>query len=609
MSAALVAAVVLLYSQTAGFDFVSLDDHVYVIENQMVRRGLTSEGVRWAIGTYHTGNWHPLTWVSLMADTSIFGPGPAGPHVTNMLLHATSSALLFLTLHAMTGALWPSALAAALFAVHPLRAESVAWVSERKDVLSGLFWMLTLFIYQRYARRPTVGWYLLVAGVFALGLSAKAMLVTLPLVLLLVDVWPLRRYRPQWLEPITATGDTRRVPQQSGLRIVLEKIPLLVLAAVASSFTVAAQRFGLALQDVAKLPISWRIANAFDAYAVYLRKTVWPHDLAVFYPHPAFLRAELSAADLGRAVAGAVVLLVISAAVFRLARRLPALGFGWLWYLGTLVPVVGLVQVGEQAYADRYTYIPTIGLSIMVAWTLADVVARRPRVRTAVVAGCIAVLLGLGVATWWQIRTWRDSTALFTQAIAVTHDNYFALSSLGNLLRNEGRLEEASADFQRALAIRPDFTFALIGYGGVLERQGRFDDAAAQLERALRTNPTSARARANLGIVRQQQGRSAEAAVLLEEAVRIDPGSTLAHANLGMVLLSLKRPADAIPHLQQALRTSNAPETYNNLGVAYFRLRRYAEAASAFERALQVRPGYANAQNGLDRARRQLGAR
>jgi tetratricopeptide (TPR) repeat protein len=599
--------VLLLYSQTAGFDFVNLDDHVYVYENPMVQDGLSREGVSWAITTYHTGNWHPLTWVSLMADVSIFGPGPAGPHITNMLLHAGSSVLLFLSLRSMTAAVWPSALAAALFALHPLRAESVAWVSERKDVLAAFFWMLTLLTYRWYAAGPTLPRYLLVVATFALGLSAKAMLVTLPLVLLLADAWPLRRYQQHWLAgPPAAPG----FPPQTGLRLVLEKLPLLALAAVTSSFTVAAQRFGLALSDLDKIPLPWRIVNALDAYTVYLRKTVWPTELAVFYPHPALLRAELSASDLGRAAAAAAVLLLVSAAILRVVRRLPALGFGWLWYLGTLVPVVGLVQVGEQAYADRYTYIPSVGLYIIIAWALADLVARRPRIGPAVTTGTVVVLIALAGLTWFQIRTWRDGRALFTHAVAVTDDNYFALSNLGSLLRDDGRLEEAATYLERALAIRPDFTFGLVNYGIALDAQGKLDLAAAQHERALQLNPTLARARAHLGVIRYRQGRPAEAVQLLQEAVRFDPGSAFAQGNLGMVLLSLQRPADAIPHLQRALQVSpDTAATYNNLGVAYVRVQRYADAVAAFERALQLQPDYANARKGLEHAQRLLGAR
>lgn len=609
MSAALAAAVLLLYSRTANFDFVSLDDHVYVTENPTVLRGLTAEGVQWAISTFHTGNWHPLTWVSHMADTSLFGPGPAGRHVSSMLVHALTSVVLFWSLRLMTGALWPSALAAALFALHPLRAESVAWISERKDVLGGLFWMLTLLVYQWYTRQPTAVRYAFVVVVFGLGLSAKAMLVTLPVVLLLADVWPLRRYRPAWLAIDNDPAPPAAFPRQSGVRLLLEKVPLLALVAATSSLTVAAQRFGLALQDVSTLSVEWRVVNALDAYATYLRKSIAPYDLAAFYPHPGFLREAPAGSDIAGALVAALVIVVISVLVLRYARRIPALAFGWLWYLGTLIPVIGLVQVGEQAYADRYSYVPSIGIAIMIAWGLATLIAQRPPTRNAVITGCVAALLGLGIATWIQVGTWRDSKTLFTHAVAVTHDNYFALASLGNGLRSEGQLDSAADHLQRALAIKPDFTYALTGYGAVLERQGKLDEAAAQLEQALRINPSSARAIASLGLVRQRQGRAQEAATLLDQAVRMDPSSSFAHANLGVALLTLQRPAEAIPHLQQALRLSPTAETYNNLGVAQFRLQRYPEAAAAFERSLQLRPDYANARTGLERARRQLGQR
>jgi tetratricopeptide (TPR) repeat protein len=632
---ALACSVALLYAQTLRHDFVILDDPTYVSENPVVARGLTSDGVRWAFTTFHASNWHPLTWLSHMLDSTLFGSGPAGPHFTNAALHAANSAILFLALRSMTGALWPSALVSALFAVHPLRVESVAWASERKDVLSGLFWMLTLLAYVWYARRPRFARYGAVTLCFTLGLLAKPMLVTLPFVLLLLDVWPLKRgswfvVSGLWLPNETRSADekNRKAESKSQKRetrnqkpkkrdktlpslamLLLEKVPLLALAAVASVMTVRAQRFGLALQDTAELPLPWRIANALTAYVAYARKTLWPSDLAVFYPHPGLIHPALSATDWAWAIGAAALLLLATLAAVLMAPRRPYVIVGWLWYLGTLVPVIGLVQVGEQALADRYAYVPTVGLYLAAAWGLSDLVSRRPRARRPVISAAAAALLALGTAAWFQIGTWRDSLTLFTHATNVTRDSYFAYSNLGNLYRNQNRLAEAAAALERALRIKPNFAFAQTNYGVVLERQGRLEDAAAHHLRAIEINPASAKAHANLGLVRTKQGRLAEAVTHLERAVRLDPGSVYARANLAAALLKDGQIAAALPHLTFALeRDPGNAESHNNLGVALARLGRLAEALEHFETALRINPDYASARNSRDYVRARLGS-
>ena len=432
--AALAISVLALYAQTHRFEFINLDDYHFLVYRPIVRSGLTWDGFRWAMSSVEA-DWHPLMWLSHMLDFSVFGPDPGPQHLVNAGLHAANGVLLFLTLRALSRALWPSALVAALFALHPLRAESVAWLSERKDVLSGLFWMLTLLAYAAFARRPSAARYALVGAAVVLGLMSKTMLVTLPFVLLLLDLWPLGRLRlagnplPDCAggpAPAAAGGDAHRPLRVA--RLVLEKLPLVAIAAAASGLTVLAQQSMDAFRSLDQMSTAWRVVNAPLAYGTYLYQTLWPTRLAVIYPHPAMIAGTRLGDYLWPAAGATVLLASVTVLCVAAARRRPYLLVGWLWYLVTLVPVVGVVQVGHQSHADRYTYLPMIGVYIMVAWGLRDAIARWPGLRVPAVGGGALVLVALAALSWGQIGTWQNSRRLFEHAIAVTDDNYYASS-------------------------------------------------------------------------------------------------------------------------------------------------------------------------------------
>jgi protein O-mannosyl-transferase len=443
---------VLVFEEVRTHQFV-FDDQAFISINSMVKNGLTWDGFTWAFTTRYMGIWHPLTWLSHMLDCQLFGLAPGGPHLTNLFFHIADSLLLFLLLQFCTGAGWPSFLVAALFAVHPLHVESVAWVAERKDVLSAFFWLLAMWAYVWYVRTP--GWkpYVLMLLWFCMGLMAKPMLVTLPLVLLLWDYWPLQRWSP------TGTGaveEARSLPEGrfpgqrvSGVRLVWEKVPLLLLAAISSAATFYSQVSESAVVSLAQIPFSARVSNALVAYATYLGKTVWPIHLAVYYPHPG------NSIPLWETLGAALLLAVLSFIFIRRALTYPYLAVGWLWFLGTLVPVIGLLQVGSQAMADRYTYIPLIGLFIMLAWGLADLQARWrcPRF-LAPLAGAV-MIAAYGTCAWVQVSYWRDTVTLFEHTLSVTKNNSMAQGTLGGALYFRGETIRALGHFQEAIRLDP----------------------------------------------------------------------------------------------------------------------------------------------------------
>jgi tetratricopeptide (TPR) repeat protein len=515
---ALVAAVCAVYGQTAGHEFLLLDDDQYVSANGHVQGGLSAAGVRWAFTAFHAANWHPLTWISHMLDVELFGDWPGGHHLSSVALHAVNAVLLLLALHRMTGAFWPSALTAALFAVHPLRVESVAWVAERKDVLSGLFCMTTLLAYGAYARRPGVARYVPVFVSLALGLMAKPMLVTLPFALLLLDVWPLRRW-----------ADAR-----ASRRLILEKLPLLALAAASSAVTVLAQQSGAAVSTLQHVPFLLRVENAAVACVMYLAKTTLPVKLSYLYPHPG-LDPGVPPSFHALAVAAAAALGLVTWLVLR-ARGRPHLAVGWFLYLGGLVPVLGLFQVGSQAFADRYAYLPLIGIYGMVAWGLRDLATRRPALLPGLKVGAPIVLVALAAASWNQVRVWRDSRSLFEHAVRVDPANFVARTSLGTLRNLAGDLEAATREYELALRVRPDHADALSALGVVRAKRGDLAGAQELLERAVSAFPSHPDAHYNLGLVLQGRGRIAEARAHYAEAARLRPGFVLAHYALGDVL-------------------------------------------------------------------------
>ena len=485
-------SLVLILLTTAAYgpiwrnDFINYDDNVYVTGNDHVKAGLSPKGIAWAFTSTEALNWHPLTWISLQLDYQLYGLRAWGFHLTNLLLHTANSLLLFGVLQQMTGAVWRSALVAALFALHPLHVESVAWIAERKDVLSTLFWMLTLAAYLRYVRRPSVLRYLLVMLTLALGLMAKAMLVTLPCVLLLLDYWPLGRFQRNNDETPMTNDEGSPKPQDRGpssfglwhyfvIRrwsfVIWEKVPLFVLAAACSAMVIFAQQRGGALESLEQLSLSSRVSNALVSSVQYIVKMFWPSGLAPFYPHP---RESLS---WWQAAGAGLLLISISALALRLAGRRAYLIVGWLWYLGTLAPVIGIVQVGEQAMADRYTYVPLIGLFILLVWAIADLAAPWPALKVMLLPTTAGALLICLVLTWLQVRIWHDSRSLWEHTLRVTAGNYVAENNLGFTFLQEGNMPEAERHFRQAVRIKPDYARAYSSLGLALDKQEKIPEA------------------------------------------------------------------------------------------------------------------------------------
>ena len=538
-----------VFGQTLTHDFVNFDDHVYVYENPLVIRGLSTEGIIGAFTHTHARNWHPLTTISHMLDCQLYGLKAGGHHLTNVILHTISALLLFLALQQMTEVLWQSAFVAALFAIHPLHVESVAWIAERKDVLSAVFFMLTLAAYVQYTRAPSALRYLFVMLLFALGLMSKPMLVTLPFVLLLLDYWPLGRIGAQKSEI------RRRLPT-----LITEKILLFALSALSCIATLFAQRQGPSAID--QLPFLWRLENTFVTYVTYIWQMLWPAQLAVFYPYP---NGRLPIAEVTVAIA---VLVGISLLVISLRRTKPYLFTGWFWYLGMLVPVVGLVQVGEQAHADRYTYLPQIGLYIIITWTVGRLLLESTRFRRALVGGIAAIaIVSLGARAFGQASYWKNSETLWNHALAVTGENDVAHNNLGFLFLRRGELDKAISEFQTALDIRSRNTqshyslgTALIqsNLGNALARKQLLDEAIGHLQEAIRLRPDYADAYFNLGSVLFQQGRIDQAIAQWQAALAIRPRDAEAHRNVADALRKQGKVKEAISEYEQALNI--APE-------------------------------------------------
>jgi tetratricopeptide (TPR) repeat protein len=579
VSVVLAGLTVLVYCPCFDHPFIKLDDQDYVTQNAHVQAGLTAEGVRWAFTTFACGNWHPLTWLSLQLDATLFGGRNAGGfHLTNVLLHAASAALLFLVLARMTGAVWRPALVAALFALHPLHVESVAWVAERKDVLSTLFWVLTLAAYLAYVRRPGVGRYLLVALALGLGLLAKPMLVTLPFVLLLLDYWPLRRWPPA-------------VPFH---RLLLEKVPLLALVLASCVLTAVAQSRFQAVRSFASYPLDVRVANALLAYVSYLGKALWPAHLAVYYPHPG------AAVPVVQVVGAGLLLAALTALALALGRRRPYLAVGWLWYLGTLVPVIGLVQVGDQALADRYTYVPLIGLFLMLTWGAADLVEVL-NLSGLWAAGAAAVVLAACVAlTWTQLGYWKSDLDLWEHALAVTGPNLMAHCHLAECLHERGKIEAARKEYERAVAVAPGRAEPHNALGNELRDLGRSEEAAAEYRTALRLDPGLVTAHYNLGLVLDDLGRQDEAVAEFRQALALDPGFLLAHCNLGLCYSRQGRLEAAVAEFEAAVALdSQLPQPHSTLGDLLRDLGRLEEAAAEYRTALRLDPRLVAAHDNL----------
>jgi tetratricopeptide (TPR) repeat protein len=528
---ALVLVTLVVYWPGRGTEFTNRDDPMYVTGNPHVTGGLTAENVRWAWTTFERSNWHPLTWLSLQLDAQLQGPSAYGFRITSLLLHVANAVLLFWVWRRLTGEVAPSALVAGLFALHPLHVESVAWVSERKDVLSTLFGMLALWVYVGYAEKPGVGRYLCVLVAFALGLMSKPMLVTLPCVLLLLDYWPL--------------GRLGRVNRRLAL---LEKVPLFAMSAASCAITLLAQQRGGAIAALDEFPFVDRLANAVASYAVYLVQTVWPVDLAVYYPHE-----HLTWSD-QRVWGAAMFLAGVTAVAVSQAVRRPFLLVGWLWYLGTLVPVIGLVQVGSQAHADRYTYFPLIGVFVMLAWSADELARRSEKARQGLWTVAGAVLLGCVVLTWIQVGYWHDSFALWQHALAVTPSNDVAHSGLGAAYRDSGDLFRATEEYRKAVAAHPNGVHARSNLGWCLFSLRRYDDASAEFTRVVKLDPDNANAHFQLGVIAGLTGRSDEAVERYRTVLRLRPDDVPAHLNLAMELLKLGQPDAALRQLAELER-------------------------------------------------------
>ena len=563
MCVLLVVAVLLVFGQTLRHEFLNFDDDQYFYSNPQVQAGLTWNGVIWAFRTTDASNWHPLTWLSLMFDVELFGTGPAGPHLTNLLLHAANTVLLFLLLRRTTGAYWRSAFVAALFGLHPLHVESVAWVSERKDMLSGLFFMLILLMYARYVQKvengkqkvesieqggktsniqhPTSnaqGCYWSAVLIFALGLMSKPMLVTMPFVLLLLDYWPLERF---------TIHDLRFTIR----RLAWEKIPFFGLSAISCVVTFVAQKD--AVQPFDRIPMGIRAVNAMVSCVRYLRKMFWPMNLAIPYPYPSHWSFELFW------LSAAVFLAAIVFAVW-LGRRFPFLITGWFWYLGMLIPVIGLVQVGAQSMADRYTYLPLIGVFIMLVWGTSEVFKRWQLPTPAIWGLALLVLAACTARTLDQLRFWQNTETLFHHTIAVTKGNAVAYYNLGEYYSGKGRLDEAVDDYLNAIQIRPGYDDALNNLGVALAVKGELDEAITRIRESIHYRPDKADAYYNLGNIFVMQHKPDEAASAYTEALRLKSDYPEAHNNLANVLLAQGHRDTAVQHYQEALRLNPGHE-------------------------------------------------
>jgi len=567
----------LVFGQTLRHDFINYDDPRYVYENTKITSGVSLSGIAWAFTHIHSMNWHPLTTISHMLDCQVYGLKPGGHHFTNVLLHIVAAILLFLALQEMTGTFWNSAFVAAVFAIHPLRVESVAWIAERKDVLSGVFFMLTLLAYVHYVRLPSIGRYLVVVFALACGLMSKPMLVTLPFVLLLLDHWPLDRIRGRFWKRVA------------------EKIPLLALSAVSSIGTLVAQKGAVGWTE--ELPILERINNAIISYVLYIWQMVWPANLAVFYPHPENRLLPWE-------IISSLLLLVCGTAIpIALRKQRPYLITGWLWYLGMLVPVIGLVQVGWQGRADRYTYLPQIGLYIAITWTVADLTALWRRQRTIL---STAAILTIGVLTWraWaQTWYWRDSEILFKHALAVTTNNDVAENNLGIVYLRQGNVDEAISLLQAAVDLRPDNSPAHENLAKALLQKGKVADALIHYQKLLELQPDNIEVHNIVGTALIQQRRIREGVEEWEKVLAIQPDNGNAMSNLAWVFAtspddSLRDGTKAIQLASEALRISGnrIPILFRTLAAAYAESGRFSEAIQTAQQGIELANSQGNSE-------------
>jgi len=614
--------VLAVYWPVHKYEFVKYDDDKYVTDNRYVKSGLNWQGVRWAFTTGHASNWHPLTWLSHMLDYQLFGLNSGAHHTSNVLFHIANTLLLFVVLKRMTGRLWASGFVAAVFGLHPLHVESVAWVAERKDVLSTFFWLLTMWAYVRYAEKPRPARYLLTLLFFLLGLMAKPMLVTLPLVLLLLDYWPLERmqFRKVVGGDDLQDGDTQNsIGRVSIWRLIVEKVPFFALTVISSIVTFIVQRKGGAVPTMEALSTRSRVDNAIVSYVSYIVKMIWPSQLGVLYPHPAGGLSTMKVV-----VCGLVLVLVTVCFIFLARwRRFPAVG--WFWYIGTLVPVIGLVQVGVQARADRYTYVPLTGLFIIAAWGLPALLGRwRYRKVVLAVLACVVLAAAIG-ATSVQVRYWKNSITLFGHTLDVTkgnwlmHSNYAGVlraagerekaiehfnralklkpdsaevhSNLGNALSELGRVDDAIKHYRKAISLEPDFSEGHYNLAVALAKLGETDEAIAEYREAFRLDRWNLDALNNLAYLLAQQGETEEAIRLYKKAIALEQGNIIAHGRLGLALAKVGRIDEAIREFRIVLKARPDDVEMNcNVGILLERQNKIGDAIKHYRRALEIKP-------------------
>jgi tetratricopeptide (TPR) repeat protein len=584
----LATAACIPYLQVVNHAFISYDDDEYITKNLAVQNGLKLPAVAKAFSSGYAANWHPLTWISHMIDCQLFGLHAGAHHMVSVLFHVLNTILLLLILRAMTGALWKSAFVAALFALHPMHVESVAWASERKDVLSAFFWMATTGSYLWYVKNKGRRRYLLVVLCYGLGLMAKPMLVTLPIVLLLLDVWPLRRvdFKKQSSFPTISSVKS----------LLIEKIPLFLLSLASCIVTLAIQKTAGAVATPAAYPIGERITNAVVSYGIYIWKLFVPTNMAIFYPR--VLHVDWAAVIFSLLFCACVTILS-----FKLIRSRPYILTGWLWFVITMVPVIGLVQVGSQAMADRYTYLPYIGLFMSVTWGAWEWMgATRFGRRTLAIAG-IVTLLALGIITRNQVGYWKDSTTVFTHALKVTKDNYIALANLGIVSEDQGRVDQAVDYYEKALTINSNLLDVNNNLANIFASRGQRDWAIQCYERAIKINPKHYKVHFNLGNALKDQGRPKEAAVEYEKALKLNADDENVYFNLGIVLEASGMLDEAIGHYEKALALRpEYPDVHNNLGIVLAKKGSLDEAIKQFQEALRIKPDFAMAKANLDQA-------
>jgi len=574
----LITCILIVYGQVINQNFINIDDGLYVTGNLHVQNGFTLNNVFWAFTTTTVANWHPLTWLSFMIDHEIYGLRAAGYHFTNLLFHLVNTCLLFLILNRMTGSVKKSGFVAALFALHPLHVESVAWVSARKDVLSAFFWLLTIWAYNLYVTRPNIKRYFFVLAFFALGLMAKPMVVTLPFILILLDYWPINRFARN-----QTTNETF---------LIMEKIPLLILTIFSCVVTYIAQKHAGAVASADAFPLDGRIANAIVSYAGYIGKTLWPNDLSAFYPHPGIWL-------FGKVFLSGFFLLISSLLVLFSSRRYPYLAVGWLWFLGTLVPVIGLVQVGDQAMADRYTYIPLIGLFIMIVWGVPDIVKQLPYRKIILSCGSILIIITLSILSWQRCQLWGDKVALWDDVLK-NNKVAFAYNIRGLGYADQGQYQRAIQDYNDALIIKSDFAEAYSNRANAFGAIGQRERAFHDFDRAIRLRPNYADAYYNRGILYKEIGHYEQAITDFTMAINIQSDMADAFNNRGITFGLKKQFGKALADFNQALSINrNFFHAYYNRGIVYKIYKKYDLAIADFTEALRIKPDYADAARNL----------